>query len=247
MSVMRSSVLGVLGATLLCGCGASRETPNHVWGEQGAEVHRAANTPIYAVSIKVIAWAGDDRAVHAKVVRMGENVDDPVDPMYEAYIGGSGTQQHAGSGFVPTNGQAPVLDVQAGYALLWGIWPSGRTVRVVTAAQAAAGGPPPDESQYIIQIMTTPEGEAIHRLINAGPQAVSFSIAQGRVSADDITHVTLQEDEYIDVTEVPKQVGQTEVMAVQFGEVKKVGHDAGDPVEGFRAAVLAKKAGIGGP
>jgi hypothetical protein len=131
-----------------------------------------------------------------------------------------------------------VLEVQAGFAYLWGIWPSGRTVRVVTAAQAAgAQAAANPESAFVIQILSES-----HRIINTGPMAVTINVAPGR-TADGSVSVTIPPNHYMDATDVDHDGDASTTPRVHLGPPKSIGGGADGiaGIRGFSDSLKAKK------
>lgn len=212
-------------------------------GKPGTETSCVADGAFgnYAVVFRHINWNLDSRETLARVLQIDAS-GQLGNTLYRTFTGGTGIQDLTGTSFVAANQSAPTAMVQAGYAYLWGLWPSGRTRRVATAAVGTAMAPA--ESAFIINIFHDHQGVEVHRFINCADLPLVVNVAPGRVSDPNSSpSVSVPKDHYVDVRDVAGPGGE---LRVHIGAPIPFGiHD--DEVGELKASVLAKVAAIPNP
>ncbi len=200
MSTRVWSVLVVFcGLAALAGCGASTGVSSSGWTARRAahDAVQVQQQPKFSVTMLDITSVASVRETQVTVRQILEQGDP--ESKYHAILDGPATGNSPSTGFFATGTGSPFVEVHAGRAYLWGIFPSGRTRRVVTASQAAGqgGAPAPISGDIIIQI----DGNT-HRFVNVGTTSISIDVAPGRTLADGQGPFVIGANMYRNITEV---------------------------------------------
>lgn len=190
------TLLLVLSLALLMGSCASIERKREAPGKSAPPRSRERATPSATLAVQ--------RAVIISPNKEVTTTSDMVIQVFSATA--KGTHDYSvmfgpwpsgtGSGMVLN--PEPVWQVHTGYAYFWGIWPSGRSRRVSTAAQAATHIVyiQSDQVDRVIYLSPTPPITA--------PHEVTVTLAPGRAAAPGHpTELTMTAASYVEATDGP--------------------------------------------
>ena len=165
-----SLVVIICGLVALAGCGTSTSVSSSGWTakRESDEATQPQQQPRFTVTLQqpVSADVSGTGVTVSQILEGGDK-----DLKYRAILDAPANTTSLATLHFDTGGEAPTVEVQAGRAYLWGIFPSGRTRRVVTASQAvgALRVQAAEHRKVIFQI----DGDT-HRVVNVDKESPIF-------------------------------------------------------------------------